>query len=873
LKLFKYKFLSGLMFVSAAASAGPPVPDPFFLYEFPDTPWPISTSGPYLSMSNDGLWVAFLCGTTDSRALCIGNTETLVVDEILTMPMGETVFGVEISGDGMVVTYSHTDTTPRQVWAYDQNTMTHEMVSVNGDEDPGDEDSREGKPNGSGRFVVFNSLAGNLVEDDTNSWDVFVRDRLTQTTTRVSLAFNGEEGDAPSGRDGPPSISADGNLIAFNSEAENLVQGDIDDDDPPYEFDNEDSFFVDIPGDSILRMSEVTDSFQGGDGNSHCSGLSGDGNYGVFITRARNLFPGPWPAIPGEFHALLRWNRASGGFQHVNPPAFGDQQFDQPLWNGCSFDLSFDGSLVYFTGLADNYANGDNNSFFDVFAWQGGNVTMLRPVIDEMEYYGIAVSTNGLGDNIAMLAVNESETRVGIVIMARGDITPPTIINLGLTPQGAVVQGAIVDVEGIASDFNLGGSDIVGAEFSVDGGGWVPFTAVDGAFDSELEEIRGFVDSGPLSFATHSICARSQDAAGLYSEEQCLDLEVVAGPMDGDFMVQCRHQPLWPQPGETVTISMGTRGPTLVELANEPWIPVDRTEIWFDDPDSPVVVNDTFGTTTNNYTSEVLAAGSFTYGCRGVLGGTAIFSGWREVAVGDPGPGEPIPVGFTGPSSERLDMVFIADEASYTTPDNPDFLTDVEEVIFEAFNRYGMYNKFGHLFNFWLARNTGVAERIVDGMGNTISKTITAPVDWDENYGFSNSGVILHTNEFRDFATDSFFSSEPFSIGTIRHEAGHRPFGLADEYVMPADGGYVEAEEFPNVYESEAACEIDAPNLGRDPAFCREFISSNDDTIGETFYSSEPTPNDLMNRDRSPPQAADIRRIEWYFEKCGIEEC
>jgi len=203
--------LPGLMLVSAASSAGPPAPDPFFLYEFPGPPWPISTSGPYLSMSNDGLWVAFLCGTTDARSLCIGNTDTLVVGEILTMPMGETVFGVEISGDGMVVTYSHTDTTPRQVWAYDQNTMTHEMISVDPDEDPGDGDSREAKPSGNGRFVVFNSFAENLVDDDTNGdMDVFVRDRLMQTTTRVSLAFNGDEGDAPSGRDGQPSISADG---------------------------------------------------------------------------------------------------------------------------------------------------------------------------------------------------------------------------------------------------------------------------------------------------------------------------------------------------------------------------------------------------------------------------------------------------------------------------------------------------------------------------------------------------------------------------------------------------------------------------------------------------------------------------------------
>ena len=49
----------------------------------------------------------------------------------------------------------------------------------------------------------------------------------------------------------------------------------------------------------------------------------------------------------------------------------------------------------------------------------------------------------------------------------------------------------------------------------------------------------------------------------------------------------------------------------------------------------------------------------------------------------------------------------------------------------------------------------------------------------------------MHKDDFRDCAPGGqrLFSSEPTSIGTVLHETGHRPFGLADEYCC--DGGYV----------------------------------------------------------------------------------
>jgi TolB protein len=76
-----------------------------------------------------------------------------------------------------------------------------------------------------GRFVVFLSAASNLVPGDSNGFtDVFVRDRHLHTTSRVNV--NNHKKQANGDCVDNPSISADGHVVAFDSEATNLVPGD-----------------------------------------------------------------------------------------------------------------------------------------------------------------------------------------------------------------------------------------------------------------------------------------------------------------------------------------------------------------------------------------------------------------------------------------------------------------------------------------------------------------------------------------------------------------------------------------------------------------------------------------------------------------------
>jgi hypothetical protein len=55
---------------------------------------------------------------------------------------------------------------------------------------------------------------------------VFVRDRRTGTTERVSVGQGGVQGNGDSGGIYTPALSTDGRFVAFDSEASNLVPGD-----------------------------------------------------------------------------------------------------------------------------------------------------------------------------------------------------------------------------------------------------------------------------------------------------------------------------------------------------------------------------------------------------------------------------------------------------------------------------------------------------------------------------------------------------------------------------------------------------------------------------------------------------------------------
>ena len=80
----------------------------------------------------------------------------------------------------------------RDIFLYVWSSGLTEIVSVTGAGISANGDSFRADVSSHGRFVVFQSAATNLVPGDTNGVsDIFVRDRQTQTTFRVSVSTAG----------------------------------------------------------------------------------------------------------------------------------------------------------------------------------------------------------------------------------------------------------------------------------------------------------------------------------------------------------------------------------------------------------------------------------------------------------------------------------------------------------------------------------------------------------------------------------------------------------------------------------------------------------------------------------------------------------
>lgn len=145
---------------------------------------------------------------------------------------------------------------------------------------PANGDSAVPFVSGDGRFVAFLSGASNLVPADTNGFtDVFVYDRMTGTTERVS---RGVQGAQANGHSENPKLSHDGRYVLFLSAATNLVDDDTNG--------ARDVFLYDRTTATTVRVSVSADGAQA-NGRSWYASLSDDGRRAVFSSDATDLVP------------------------------------------------------------------------------------------------------------------------------------------------------------------------------------------------------------------------------------------------------------------------------------------------------------------------------------------------------------------------------------------------------------------------------------------------------------------------------------------------------------------------------------------------------------------------------------------------------
>jgi Tol biopolymer transport system component len=202
---------------------------------------------------------------------------------------------------------------------------------------------------GDGRFVAFDSQAKTFVTDDENRQvDVFVHDRVRNTTRLISRGFDHTQ--ARGGTSTRPAVDFDGDTVAYDSDATNLVPNDTNH--------SKDVFVWDRHTNTTSRASVTPDGHQA-NGFSDTPSLSADGRYIAFVSIASNLVPGDTNNVEDIFVRDL----VTGATERVSVASDGTQGNSSTT----QASISPDGRWVAFSSFASNLVPGDMNDTFDVF--------------------------------------------------------------------------------------------------------------------------------------------------------------------------------------------------------------------------------------------------------------------------------------------------------------------------------------------------------------------------------------------------------------------------------------------------------------------------------------------------------------------------
>ena len=334
-------------------------------------PW--GCSGP-ASMSADGRFVAFVSSAGNLLPGDTNHVSDVFVHDCVTGRTTRVSVGrggrqgngasgfAAISADGRFVAFTSAawnlvgrDTNgTSDVFVHDRSTGRTRLVSVSSVGVEGNRDSEGPAISAHGRFVAFTSDASNLVAGDTNHIaDVFVHDRDTGRTTRVSVSSGGAQAAGfPTGTgSNSPAISADGRYVAFHSEAQNLVRRDTND-----------TFDIFVRDRRLGTTLRVNVSSNGSQANAETLGspvISPNGRLVAFTSLATNLVPGDANGITDAFihdqvtgRTILASVSSNGtqGNDSSSPAAF-----------------SPDDRLLAFSSYASNLAPGDTNPTSDAF--------------------------------------------------------------------------------------------------------------------------------------------------------------------------------------------------------------------------------------------------------------------------------------------------------------------------------------------------------------------------------------------------------------------------------------------------------------------------------------------------------------------------
>ncbi|MBI3848065.1 MAG: PD40 domain-containing protein [Planctomycetes bacterium] len=337
------------------------------------------------SISADGRYIAFESNATNFAPndtngfvdVFVRDVDAATLEMVSLGPGGILGDGISmdpwITADGRYISFTSFatnlvagDTNGRtDIFVRDRQTNVTSRVSVDsaGNQTPGN--SSWSVISSDGRYVCFQSDSYTLVPNDNNLVpDVYVRDRVAGTTARVSVDSAGHEAN---GESSTPSMSSDGRYIAFESQATNLVANDTNG--------LSDVFVHDRVSGTTVRASVSSTGVEGDDvSGTYGFEISPDGRYVAFASSATNLVPNDANGRTDIFVRDLVANTTS----LVSLSGTGAQA-ELPC---ISPSISSGGLFVAFETASTNLIVGDTNNQNDVFVRDvvGGTIERVSEI-------------------------------------------------------------------------------------------------------------------------------------------------------------------------------------------------------------------------------------------------------------------------------------------------------------------------------------------------------------------------------------------------------------------------------------------------------------------------------------------------------------
>lgn len=326
------------------------------------------------SVSGDGRYVAFASTADDLVAgdtngvqdVFVHDRNTGATERVSIASDGTQAdrdcLGAYVSQDGRYVAFRSESSTlvvndansTDDVFLRDRASGTTIRVSVDAGGGDADGPSYYGTISADDRYVCFQSLAGDLVPGDTNlAFDVFVRDLLLGTTERVSVSSTGaQSGTFEFSVD--PAISADGRFVAFASTATTFAANDA----------NEQlDVFVHDRITGATALVSVGGSGSPATGSSELPSISADGRYVAFVSSAADLVQGDTNGVRDVY---VR-DRSTGTTARISVGPHGEQASAESYLYYAHPAISADGRFVAFESYARELVAEDGNGYQDVF--------------------------------------------------------------------------------------------------------------------------------------------------------------------------------------------------------------------------------------------------------------------------------------------------------------------------------------------------------------------------------------------------------------------------------------------------------------------------------------------------------------------------